>query len=59
MKFGTKMQNGEFKLIWSHAKIDVKTFSGGGGGGGEFRFMPICWLVKMKMSNFSAIRLII
>ena len=34
MKFGTKMYLGggggkEFKLIWSHSKIDVRTISGG------------------------------
>ena len=41
---------GEFKLIRSHVKSDVRTISGG------FMFLSICLLVKIKMSNFLIFR---
>ena len=39
-------RGGEFNLIWSHAKIDVRTISG------RFFFLPICLLVNMKNVKF-------
>ena len=44
------MDGGQFKLVRSHVKSDVRTIPGG------IFVLPICLLVKMKMSHFSILR---
>ena len=46
-------KGGEFKLIRSHVKSDLRTISW------DSCFLSICLLVKMRMSNFSVFRVIV